>query len=437
MDIKFWNQPQSVNLAKILNEKLRKEFKKIWIIAGVAKDSGLEILMDSIEVARNNGIEVNVMIGVDRKNVSKGALSKLLDIGCNLFIHINRDESKVETRIYIFEGDEGKESFIYESAGKFSENGLSDSYSVIEEILYTPQDIKVFENAKSTILQGLEDVFIKTDNDELRLLAERGEVVARIIERKIPKISELYGESSISSIANDMYDEENNNSNMFNIQANDDIDIDIDIEMDGQVKKVEMSAEAANKKDMIELENIEKVAGKRLSKFYEETEDEEAEKKVSIIKDTDNLDFSNMSIFVFELNKIIDKGLGEGEIKIPNYLFEKMKSFFEEADFTEFTDEKGKLRIGKKISLKIIDVATNNIIKDDETYLYEEDRYLAIKSKEFKKINSEENDIARLIKESENNFCIELIRKDIREYSIWEDFCNHTMKNSRRKFGIM
>ena len=114
----------------------------------MTKDSGIDMVFDSIEIARKNGAEVNIMIGIDRKNTSKDMLMKLLNMGCNLFVHINREDKKIETRIYVFENEDG-ESFVYESCGKFSEGGLSSNYCLIQEISYLPEDKKAYENFHS------------------------------------------------------------------------------------------------------------------------------------------------------------------------------------------------------------------------------------------------------------------------------------------------
>lgn len=433
MNIKFWNQPKDVSLGDLLNEKLKKGFQKVWLIAGVAKDTGIELLLDSIADARNQGTEVNLLIGIDRKNISKDILMKLLNLGCNLSLHINRDDSKVETRIYIFESDDG-ESFIYESSGKFSEGGLFTSQLVVQEISYDASEKKIFENAKNIILQGAE-VFKTTDEEELKLLAEKGEVVARITERKIPSISEMYGGTSIDSISNDMYDE-SSSGKLFDIPE-DDFDIDIDIDIGGELKKAELSVETEAKKEKKEKESIEKLAKEKLSKYYNEKTEEEAEKKVSIIKDMSNIDFSKVNIFVVELNKIAEKGLGEGEIKIPIYLYEEMADFFGGKDFVAFKDDKEKERLGLATKFDIVDVSNSETMQDKKALIYVEPRHLALKSKLFKDLNPSEKDILRIIKKDNNCFCLELIRKDSKEYEIWDNFCIYTMKNSKRRFGIM
>ena len=433
MNIKFWNQPKSATLEKILNEKLRKGFKRVWIVAGMTKDSGVDMVFDSIMTAREMGSEVNVLIGIDRKNTSKDMLMKLLGAGCNLFVHINRDDSKVETRVYVFENDD--ESYVYLSGGKFSEGGLSTNYCLIQEIIYSADDKKSFDNFKSVLLQSTEDVFKSVGEDDVKLLAEKGEMVVRIIERKIPRISEMYGNSSIESIGNDMYDE-SSGTKLFEIPEDDDFHIDIDIDIDGKVKKSELSVETEARKAKEQKESIDKLADEKLSRFYENKSESENDKKVNIIKDVDNIDFSSVKIFVFELNKIIEKGVGEGEIRVPHYLYENMINFFGD-NYKIVTDDNGKERLANVVKLNILDVSTNEKITDDNVFMYDNGKSFAIKSKMFKSLKPREGDIVRFIKISENEFEVELIRSDVKEYNVWENFCKYTMKNSKRKFGIM
>lgn len=433
MNIKFWNQPKSTNLGKILNEKLRKGFKKVWIVAGMTKDSGADMIIDSVEVARNLGTEVNVMIGIDRKNTSKDMLMKFFKLGCNLFVHINRDDKKVETRLYVFESDD--ESFVYQSSGKFSEGGLSTNNCLIQELIYGSEDRKLFENFKSVFIQGAEEVFKPVGEEEIKLLAEKGEIVARITDRKIPSISEMYGGMTMKTIANDEIYDDDNSSKLFDIPTNDDFNIDIDI-LSGDIRKTELSAETEAKKENKIKEDIDKLADEKLAKFYDDGNDKENEKKVTIIKGNEEVNLSNAQILVFESNKIIDKGLGEGEIKIPHYLYEGMSKFFGEK-FEHTTDDKSKERFANRMKFEILDVNTDEEYTDDNVLLYDAGRYFAIRSSKLNNLSIEENDILRLIKIADNEFKVEIVRKNTNEHDIWESFCKCTMKNSKRKFGIM
>ena len=134
MEIKFLNQPKDVKFIDILSSKLRdKSFTKVWIIAGFAKDSAMDCILEDIEVAQKNGVEVECIFGLDKKNTSKDMLLKFLSLGCNIRFHLNEDGVKLESRLFVFESAES-DSYVYITGGKFSEGGISSNLSLIEEI---------------------------------------------------------------------------------------------------------------------------------------------------------------------------------------------------------------------------------------------------------------------------------------------------------------
>ena len=95
MEIKFLNHPKDVKFIDILSNKLKnKHFTKVWIIAGFAKDSAMDCILNDIEVARNNGVTIECIFGLDKKNTSKDMLLKLLKLGCN----IRFNDSRIENR---------------------------------------------------------------------------------------------------------------------------------------------------------------------------------------------------------------------------------------------------------------------------------------------------------------------------------------------------
>ena len=60
-----------------------------------------------------------------------------------------------------------------------------------------------------------------------------------------------------------------------------------------------------------------------------------------------------------------------------------------------------------------------------------------LKSNNIKSINYEENDIARIIKLSDDTYHIEIISKKLQEYKLWSKICNQKFKSSQRKYGMM
>lgn len=439
MNIKFWNQPKFKNLGDVLNERLSEGFDNIYLISGVAKDDGFDVIFDNIKKARELGSNISIAIGLDRKSTSKDMLLKLLNLGCNVSAHINSEESKVETRAYVFEKN-NIGAIIYVSSGKFSEGGLLENNCLIQEITYSLEDKKAFDNFKATLLQGVEEVFKPLTEEDIKLLAEKGEILARIIDRKIPGISELYGNTitskpTVETTNNDIYDETTQNK-LFEIPENN-IDIDIDIDMEGTIKKRELSVEYEARIEKEEKDNLNKLAEEKLAKFYDTGAEEIEDKKVSIIKDSAELDYENMNILVFELNKIIETGAGEGEIKLPLYLYENMTKFFGHRKNFIMLKDGDKERLGNQMHLSIVDVKDGKNFEDNSAICFDAGKYFAIKSNILKDLQPDEDDIIRFIKKDENTFDVELIRKGAKEFEIWESFCKFAMKNSKRRYGIM
>ena len=193
---------------------------------------------------------------IEFKNISKDLLMKLVSSGCKINIHINTDDNKVESRIYVFESAEGS-SYIYTSGGKFSDGGLFDSVSTVIEMCYGAEEKNSFYTAKSGIIQGTVGVFHSVDLDDIILLAEKGEIAARITERKIPKITEMYGaisteDGQASAFGEQMYDESTSSSSI-KLDELDDVNIDIDFGDEIAVRKnVELEAEKEAKKEQKE-----------------------------------------------------------------------------------------------------------------------------------------------------------------------------------------
>ena len=99
-------------------------------------------------------------------------------MGCKVNVHINTDNSKVETRAFIFESEKDA-SYIYTTSAKFSAGGLLENSCTITEFKYLLEDKQAFDVAKNALLQGALAEFHEIDKDEVILLAEKGEVVAR------------------------------------------------------------------------------------------------------------------------------------------------------------------------------------------------------------------------------------------------------------------
>lgn len=155
------------------------------------------------------------------------------------------------------------------------------------------------------------------------------------------------------------------------------------------------------------------------------------------IKTTKAADLSKTAIFMIHANKIAQRGTYTGEIKIPSYLRDSFDKFWNWP--TKYTLQSGE--IASKVytcTFKIIDVlnSRDEIVDENVSLIQREgETSFSIISDVLKSMKIEEFDILRFIKENDGYTC-EIIRKDAPEYRIWDEFCSHSMKGSKRKYGI-
>lgn len=421
MDIKFMNQPKEVKMGNLLKKRLEENFDEIWIISGIVKDSGIEFLMDSFELAIKNGAKVNTLLGVDRKNTSKDILLKLISIGTNLNIHINTEEDKTETRIYVFESKD-EDSYVYISGGKFSEGGLLENTCLITEIKYSSEDKEEFKVFKHQLLQGTEASFKSVDKEDIILLATKGEILSRIIDRKIPSISELYGNKE-QSIGEQVYDE-GASIGLFKMDELENIDIEFDDGI-GIRKNVELAVEKEAKKDIFDGinktdEDLKRLLGSKTDEDVEET------KKAKIIKDLKEADYKNMTTLIIDAGKISLSGVDKGKIKLPKALASSMSNFFSLVDSGEVNAK-----------FEIMDNKTGKEYGESIALLNNTSKGLSIFNEIIESLELSEDDIIRFVKIEEGKFRCEVIRKDTEEYLVWERYCTNNIRGTDRRFGII
>jgi len=416
MEIKFLNQPNDVKMGEILTEKLSNgAFSRVWIFAGFAKDSGLDYLLESIKDAREHGTIVELIIGLDKKNTSKDMLLKLLNLGCKIRFHINDDDSKLETRIYAFESDIS-ESYVYLNGSKLSEGGLTENLSLITEIKYLTDEKKEFNKVKLSIESGINNDKFETLNEEiLKDLASTGEIVARITERKIPSISELYNIGEID-LGVQEYDE--NSTSKYNELVNKDIDIDIDFSDNVNVQ--------SSLGEEVEL------------KIKKEKIDSEGVVKSKIVLNDKEVNYDSMSTLIIPVNRVVKTGATAGEIKIPTVISINMAKFFEYPnEFHMERDEKGNLKEIQKVELEIFESISKIDSIVSEVQIIQTEKATIIKAQELVNINIEEKDIMRLIKIETGKYRCEIIKQESSEYDIWKNFCTLSTKGSSKKYGII
>ncbi len=223
MKVIYWSQPEEIKLGDIITRRLAEDFDEMWMVAGFTKDSGLEVLLPAIESSTIP--KKNMDLGIDKKNVSKDALLKLLKAGVHLRVFANQAEDKVETRIYAFIQRSGT-SCIYIPSGKLSEGGLFENTCIVTEIIYTAEESKEVEMLVEKLRKDAK--FKAVQKEDIVKLSENGEIMARITERKIPRISELYQHGEIE-IGVKQYDEGAEIGKHFAPTEMDEVEIEVDL----------------------------------------------------------------------------------------------------------------------------------------------------------------------------------------------------------------
>lgn len=423
MEIKFLNQPTEVKLGDLIKKHLETKFDEVHLIAGLSKDSGFEEIFDSMTNSPIERDRISIYTGIDRKNTSKDVLLKLLDTNCNLSVHINIEENKIETRSYIFESEKNT-SYMYVTGSKFSTGGLLENVVTFLEIRFdmkNEDDRKSFNKCKADILKGATAAFHRVDRDEIILLAEKGEIVARITERKIPRITEMYGGSgSGTTIGEQIYDE---SRSLLNINFDELKEVDVELEPGIVMRKnVELLVEKEAKKEKEEHDRIInslKKSESDLDKFYGKTKT--IEKKKALIKSNEQIDFENMTTLIIESNKTINKDAPDKEFKLPKSLSDKLDEFFKSGSVT----------------FDFMDNADGNIHIDENTIITKSnDKGITLKSSVMLQLGIVEGDILRIIKQGDSSYKCEIIRQESAEYEIWARYCIHQVRGQKRKYGI-
>lgn len=210
---------------------------------------------------------------------------------------------------------------------------------------------------------------------------------------------------------NELYDEELAN---FDFDENDTLDIEGMLFEKSDIKlEIKSKTKQKDKEEVVELE-----------------EDTVQSKKV---------DLNNISNLLFELPKRSDKQKEKSELKIPNYINNMIPNFLDLEDKgknIEIDNVKYKKR---NVKLEVVNVSTREKFLDTNANISMKrgQTYLTINTDKLLNVQYNENDIARIIKLSDDTYHIEIISKDIQEYKLWKKLCNQNMKMTTRMYGIM
>ena len=90
-----------------------------------------------------------------------------------------------------------------------------------------------------------------------------------------------------------------------------------------------------------------------------------------------------------------------------------------------------------KVKFNILDNKDNSEKNDENVEILRTDKGISIKSEMLLNLKLEEGDIVRIIKETENSYRCEVIRKESAEHNIWICYCINSIRGQKRRFGII
>lgn len=457
-------------ISKLLISK-KPKFKTVSFMFSLIKSNAIDILKEQLQTFITNGGTINFYVDSDKRFLANPLIPELINMGCNIYTYINPDsDAEFQYRGVIFES--AKNSEIYFTSGNLSLNGLFESHNIITHISYEiSAEKEAYSNFKNTIFNDE-----LTNNFTLITLETLPSIIGELKKSSsIPTISDFTKNDLKISSAIDISD-----TNIA-IEINDDVNFSVVEDLPAQPKKVVKDQPTTNSisesesnsnliveyssepiyygaDDAIDVENLLfesktkttfipssapiKTNAFSSDNFIVEQEDEKITKEENTKETIKTKDLAKTSIFMFEAPKITHKGVCAGEIKIPTYIRDLIADFWEWPETYEIVGGQAKIK-SRICTFKIIDtINPEQNLEDNKTKLFQrvDESSFTLYSSVLETLNIEENDIIRLIKvssETDNYYTCEVVRKDAKEYPIWEQFCTQNFRNSTRKYGIM
>lgn len=417
MQLKVLMQKDKENtLSSNLTKSFEEKPKKAYFICSNLKDTGFRKIEEELI---DSTVKSLFVIGVDKKNTTKGMLEDILTYTSDIYYYKNNGLIEFNSSIFAFEYTSKARVYLFPT--NTSENTISDDmtlYTVVDFDLTNEQDKKAFKSAiKDTVkmLQKDVDNFIKLNKSGIEKLVEEKEIfTTRQYNHNVQSISELLGKQKAEK--KEMSKEEIDDVYVSDVvipkvdlsDLTIDIDdIDISDVIDDKVKEskvksvdkpsvqtVNISLEGVDTSvsNFEEIEQIDEV-DKDNELYDEELEDMEfdgssvldiedmlfskSDIKLNVediknskkenkennekIEDDEvvqvkKVNLNNVSNFIFQLPSRTAKGQDKTSIKIPNYIKNMIPEFFELSEKGKNSNVDGGIYKTRDISVEIVDV---------------------------------------------------------------------------------
>lgn len=482
MNVKLVIQKDGVNtLREEFLNKSNKELKRMYILSGTMKETGFDVIDECLI---DNKARKLILLGIDKKYTTRKILEGLYNHTKNVYIYNNNCLVEMYANIYVFEFE--KEAYIYLINSNVSESSLSEDinlYTLIEYDLQKADDKKSYAEYICNLTGEIKNSgYIKLTNEIIEELINNKEIfTTKQYMHSIPSISALLGkEKDKSSNGNDSSDvviEQKASIPKVKLDLLNDVSFEIDLGdmvdssvMEQEEKKQKETIKSAKAKEkQVDKQVITDEYGKEQFHYEEEKStyvddgsvidmealvfdsktvklnkrdviaNDEKVKEKKIIPTSKKIDLDKVSNLIIELPKKATKGKEASAIVIPNYIKDMIPAFFDSMENGINIEKDGSKYKEVKIDLEIIDINENKKYMDKEAKLSQKvgNTYISFSSEKLKDVEFEQDDIARIIKLSNNSYHIEIIPKETEEYSLWKKICTQSFRSSSRLFGMM
>lgn len=457
--------------------------KKLYVVLGTMKETGYEVFEECLIDSKARKL---IILGVDKKYTTKKMLESLLKYTKNVHVYA-KENSELESNIFVFEYLDKAE--IYLSSGSLSDSYFEDNkiiYTVIGYDLKNEHDKKAYDEYITEITKEIKsDEYKKLEKELINELAETKQIfTTKQYVHNVMSISELLGKDKEKSPSNgySLDEDEEISIKVPKVDLSSLDDISIDVEEAEQKEQKETDLVEKKKEDIVVAKVKEKkIAKSKIKEIVEEyvepnpgedvesinmggaidiesmlfekshikldrrkvdkiiIEDRKEKKEREKVPLNKVIDLSKISNVIIELKDKPTKGKDVNALRIPNQIRDLVPAFFETAKKAKNIDKAGEIYKENDISLEIIDIVANEKRKDSSAYISAKSSqsYFTIVSDELTDVEYKEGDLARIIKLADSNYHIEIIPQEIDEYNIWKKLCNHELRGSTKRFGVM
>lgn len=133
-------------IAQDIENMLKDEaLKSVNVVVGIFKDEAFDVLKESFETAKNNNVEINFVVGIDRKSISKQVLEQMKDISKSVYIYNNNANDNFNAKLYVFKYENYVEVLV--PTTNFTLKGITTDYANVTKIRFDiPNDEKEYND---------------------------------------------------------------------------------------------------------------------------------------------------------------------------------------------------------------------------------------------------------------------------------------------------